>query len=64
MSVMTKSWLAIPLTLLAPLACRAEDIGAKPARLVSFAELERRLGEGSIPEKSSLSTGSDMMPFH
>lgn len=45
---MAKFWLAIPLVLLAPLVCGAADSDAKPAWLVSFAELEGRLGEPGL----------------
>lgn len=37
-----------PSLLLAPLACGADEPDAKPAWLVSFTELERRLGEPGL----------------
>ncbi|AGA28065.1 sulfurtransferase [Singulisphaera acidiphila] len=46
---MTSTWLTVPLLVLAPLACWAADSEEKPlAKLVSLAELERRLGEPNL----------------
>ncbi|SIO56014.1 thiosulfate/3-mercaptopyruvate sulfurtransferase [Singulisphaera sp. GP187] len=47
--MMSRTWRIVPLIVLAPLACWAADSGeSPPARLVSFAELERRLGEPTL----------------
>ncbi|WP_406698914.1 sulfurtransferase [Singulisphaera sp. Ch08] len=46
---MNRTWLTVPLIVLAPLACWAAGSAENPpAKLVSFAELERRLGEPNL----------------